>query len=143
MGFNKLLGALLLAVFLAGGREAPEKIDLLISGEVFTIEVARTEEQRQRGLMFRKSLGAREGMFFIFETDQHLSFWMKNTEIPLSLAFLSSRGEILEIAEMKPFSLKTITSKRAACYALELPLGSFEEVGARVGYTVIIPEELK
>jgi uncharacterized membrane protein (UPF0127 family) len=119
-----------------------EKIRLTIGGETFVVEVARTEEEKRTGLMNRKSLGAREGMLFVYGGDQHLSFWMKNTSIPLTLAFLSKEGEILQIEQLKPFSLKAVMSERAARYALELPQGVLSELGVHVGDRVELPPGL-
>jgi uncharacterized membrane protein (UPF0127 family) len=117
-----------------------ERIEVLIGGENFRIEVARTAEQKRQGLMKRKTLGAREGMIFVYETDQHLAFWMKNTAIPLTLAFLSKDGRIVQIEELKPLSLKSVVSERAVRYGLELAAGVLEELGVDVGERVILPE---
>jgi hypothetical protein len=117
-----------------------EKIALGIGGESFTVEVARTEAQRQQGLMHRKSLGAREGMLFVFDRDQHLDFWMKNTSLPLSIAFLSREGKVLEIVDMQPFSEKPIRSKFSARYALELLQGAFARLDVEAGARVTFPE---
>jgi uncharacterized membrane protein (UPF0127 family) len=68
------------------------------------VEIASTEEQRNRGMMFRKSLEEGKGMLFVFESDQKMAFWMKNTSIPLSLAYLGSDGTIFQIRDLAPFS---------------------------------------
>ncbi len=117
-----------------------KKIDIVIDGKTFHVEVARTEEERQRGLMFRKSLKEDEGMLFVFTSDQHLSFWMKNTSIPLSIAFISSEGKILQIEDMDPFSERVIRSEHSVRYALELNRGMFKKIGAGVGSIVRFPE---
>jgi uncharacterized membrane protein (UPF0127 family) len=104
------------------------------------VEVAVTERQRSRGLMFRKRLNDGEGMLFVFERDQTLSFWMKDTRIPLSIAFISSDGAILEIKDMEPHSLNPVRSSRSARYALEVPQGWFGRAGAAPGALVRIPE---
>jgi uncharacterized membrane protein (UPF0127 family) len=116
-------------------------IPVQIGGEEFRIEVARSEEQKARGLMHRRSLGQRTGMIFVYETDEHLSFWMKNTTLPLTLAFLSREGEILQVMELKPLSLKPVTSERAARYALELPAGSLQRLGVVPGDRVRLPAD--
>jgi len=118
------------------------KVRVTIGGESFTVEVARTDEEKRTGLMNRKSLGPREGMLFVYPGDEHLSFWMKNTSIPLTLAFLSREGEILQIEQLKPFSLKAVVSERAARYALELSQGVLSELGVRVGDRVGLPPGL-
>lgn len=114
---------------------------MVLGGETFRVEVARTAEQKRQGLMFRESIGPREGMIFIYDTDQHLAFWMKDTIIPLTLVFLSKDGEILQVEYLKPFSLKTVISERAARYGLELPEGVLEELGLEVGDQVLLPED--
>ena len=132
--------AFLLLALAACGRTLPT-ISVEIGGEEFRIEVARSEEQKARGLMHRRSLGERGGMIFVYEADEHLSFWMKNTTLPLTLAFLSGEGEILQIEELKPLSLKPVTSARAARYALELPAGSLKRLGVAPGDRVILPPD--
>jgi len=90
------------------------------------IEIADTAEARRTGLMNRKSMDENHGMLFVFESDQKLSFWMKNTLIPLSIAYISSDGEILEIYDMKPESLRPVESVNSVRYALEMNQGWFE-----------------
>jgi uncharacterized membrane protein (UPF0127 family) len=99
-------------------------------------ELARTPEERTRGLMGRKSLADGEGMLFIFERDDMLSFWMKDTLIPLSIAFIASDGRIVEIRDMQPLDINSIKSSRSVRYALEVPQGWFERAGVRPGDTV-------
>jgi uncharacterized membrane protein (UPF0127 family) len=98
-----------------------------------TVEIARTEEERAQGLMYRKKLPDGEGMLFIFERDQQLSFWMKNTSIPLSIAFISSDGRITEIRDMQPHDLNSVQSSRSVRYALEAPQGWFTRAGIKPG----------
>ncbi|MDR2630742.1 MAG: DUF192 domain-containing protein [Spirochaetaceae bacterium] len=97
------------------------------------VEIARTEAERARGLMHRISLPDGEGMLFVFERDQILSFWMKDTLIPLSIAFISYDGRIREIYDMHPRDLRSIHSSRSVRYALEVPQGWFERTGITVG----------
>ena len=117
-----------------------ERIQVEIGGRSFLVEVARTAPQKRQGLMKRKSLGEREGMIFVYDTDQHLAFWMKDTSIPLTLLFLSKDGEIQQIEELKPFSLKSVVSERAVRYGLELSAGVMDELGVGVGDRVVLPE---
>ncbi len=125
----------------AGGcAEKRERVPVTVGSAVFQVEVARTDAERERGLMLRRTLGSREGMLFVFEADQRLAFWMKDTLVPLSIAFLSSEGRILQIEDMEPLSRKSIRSRLSARYALELPRGAFDEVGAAEGDNVILPE---
>jgi hypothetical protein len=129
--------AALLAI--AGCAARLERVTVTVGSDVFTVEVARTDEERARGLMHRRSLGDRDGMLFVFEADQHLAFWMKDTRVPLSIAFLSSEGRILQIEDLEPLSQKAVKSRLSARYALELPRGAFAEVGAAEGDTVVLP----
>jgi len=96
-------------------------------------EMARTQAQQQQGLMHRRQLPDGQGMLFIYETDQMMSFWMMNTLIPLSIAFIAQDGRILEIYDMEPESLELVRSSRSARYALEVPQGWFERAGITIG----------
>jgi uncharacterized membrane protein (UPF0127 family) len=100
-------------------------------------EIARTDDERARGLMNRKELPDGEGMLFVFDRDQILSFWMKDTLIPLSIAYISSDGRILEIHDMKPRDLSPIRSNRSLRYALEVPQGWFSRTGIALGDRVL------
>lgn len=117
-------------------------VQLTIKGKKIRIEVARTEEEKSRGLMFRDKLGPDEGMLFIYEREDFLSFWMKNTPLPLSIAFLDHRGKIVDIQDMEPFNLRTHTSARPALYALEMNKGWFKKNGVKVGDVVQRPPSL-
>jgi uncharacterized membrane protein (UPF0127 family) len=79
-------------------------------------------------------------MFFVFETDRILSFWMKDTLIPLSIAFIAYDGRILEIHDMEAHSLRAVQSSRSARYALEVPQGWFARAGIGAGDTVSLPD---
>jgi uncharacterized membrane protein (UPF0127 family) len=83
--------------------------------------------------MFRTVLEDGKGMLFIFDHDEVLSFWMKNTLIPLSIAFITSDGKILEIRDMQPEELRSVASSRMVRYALEVPQGWFDRVGIEAG----------
>ena len=120
-------------LFLLSCSKKPEKVILSINGRYLEAEVARTEEAREKGLMHRKSLGWNEGMLFVFEKDQYLSFWMKDTSIPLSIAFLDKDGVVTDIYNMQPFSLEPVTSSRKCRYAIEVNQGFFEECRLKVG----------
>ena len=103
-----------------------------------TVEIARTEDERATGLMHRKKLPDGKGMLFIFERDQQLSFWMKNTLIPLSIAFIASDGRIIEIKDMQPQDLNSVKSSRSVRYALEVPQGWFARAGVQAGDVILI-----
>jgi len=104
-----------------------------------TVEIARTEEERAQGLMYRKELPDGKGMIFIFDRDQQLSFWMKNTVIPLSIAFIASDGRIIEIRDMQPLDLNSVKSSRSVRYALETPQGWFVRAGVQAGDVITLP----
>lgn len=101
-------------------------------------EIAIKPEDRNRGFMERKNIPQGTGMLFVFENDQILSFWMKNTPTPLSIAYISKDGKIMDILDMQPFSLADITSSCYVRYALEVPQGWFKKNGVAVGDSVKI-----
>lgn len=110
------------------------KTVVLSSGEIrVTVELARTELERNRGLMYRKTLEEGKGMLFVFEQDQRIAFWMRNTSIPLSLAYIGSDGTIFQILDLVPFSEEARLSERSVRYALEVPQGWFAKAGIKVG----------
>jgi len=96
-------------------------------------EVADTEEERNHGFMERKNIPDGTGMLFIFDKDQILSFWMKNTPHPLSIAYIDSKGKIRNIFDMVPFNLTPVKSTSSVRYALEVPQGWFTANGIKVG----------
>ncbi len=104
--------------------------------QIVKAEVAEKEEDRNYGFMNRKNIPDGTGMLFVFEQEQILSFWMKNTPHPLSIAYIDTRGKIRNIYDMTPFSLTPIKSTSSIRYALEVPQGWFEKTGIQVGDTV-------
>jgi uncharacterized protein len=112
---------------------------LSVAGQDLTVEVARNEAQREHGLMGRTDLGPRDGMIFIFDRDEHLAFWMKDTPTPLTIAFLSAEGKILQLEDMEPYSEKVIQSRLSARYALEMRKGAFSDLGIAEGMVVSFP----
>jgi len=90
-------------------------------------EIARTEKEQETGFMYRKKIPSGTGMLFVYKKDAHLSFWMKNTPHPLSIAYIDAKGIIKEIYTMTPFSLNPIIANFATRYALEVPQGWFKE----------------
>jgi uncharacterized membrane protein (UPF0127 family) len=101
-------------------------------------EIARTQAEHARGFMERKNIPVGTGMLFVFTQDQILSFWMKNTPTPLSIAYIDSAGVIREIHDMTPFSLSSVTSAVSVRYALEVPQGWFAAVGVSVGDKILL-----
>ena len=115
-------------------------VTLDLAGVSFTVEVAATQSARARGLMHRKSLPENAAMLFVFDRDEQQSFWMENTEIPLSIAYISRAGEIREIYDMNPHSRRAVQSTHAVRYALEVNQGTFERLGITPGYVIKIPD---
>lgn len=104
-----------------------EYVDLIIGNNLLKIEIAQNDEERAKGLMFRETLGEHNGMLFVFNVERPVSFWMKNTLIPLSIAYIDKRGKILEIYDMEPHSTEPKASKRSSIlYALEVNQGYFQ-----------------
>lgn len=120
---------ILVLTLLAAGCTEPERIPLTIGEHTFYTEVASTPEERQRGLMHRKSLKEDHAMIFVFENESKRSFWMKNTTIPLSIAYITKSGVITGIYPMKPLSLESVESRRSVMYALEVNQGAFQKRG--------------
>lgn len=95
--------------------------------------VALTPEQRATGLMYRREMAAHEGMLFVFEQAAPQCFWMKNTLLPLSIAFLADDGTVVNIADMKPQTLDSHCSAKPVRYALEMNQGWFAKRGIQTG----------
>ncbi len=96
-------------------------------------ELAIKKDERNWGYMEREVIPDGTGMLFVFEIDDHLRFWMKNTPHPLSIAYIGSDGIIYDILDMKPYSTAGVESSRAVRFALEVPQGWFEKVNVQVG----------
>ena len=101
--------------------------DLRISTAPLTAEIADTPQASENGLMFRDSLPEDRGMLFVFEPPKKATFWMRNTKVPLSIAFIDSAGTILEIKPMYPMDESIVPSRSdQVAYALEVNQGWFE-----------------
>lgn len=116
-----------------------ETVEMVAGSRTLKLELARTADEREKGLMFRKSLGENEGMLFVFPSDEQLAFWMKNTSIPLSIAYIASDGTIREIHDLEPFSLEAVKAGRSVRYALEVGRGWFGKAGLREGDRLSLP----
>jgi uncharacterized membrane protein (UPF0127 family) len=109
-----------------------------VAGHPIRAEIADNFERREHGLMNRKSLKDGEGMLFVFDSEQELNFWMKNTLIPLSIGFFDKHKKLIDIQEMEPASMaeqnpKTYPSAHPAQYALEMPKGWFHKNKVETG----------
>jgi len=127
----RLLTACFLAIALASsdfasGEDLPT-VQLSIKGHRLVAETATTTATRTTGLMHRFSLKPDHGMLFVFDVPQPLAFWMKNTFVPLSIAFIGADGRILNIEDMAPQTKATHPSRGLALYALEMKKGWFAE----------------
>ncbi|MET4384286.1 uncharacterized membrane protein (UPF0127 family) [Bradyrhizobium sp. F1.4.3] len=102
--------------------------------QVFSVEMATTDEEKQTGLMYRKELADGKGMLFDFNPEQDVSMWMKNTYVSLDMIFIRTDGRILRIAEnTEPLSTKIISSQGLARAVLEVPAGTAQKYGIRPG----------
>ncbi len=100
-----------------------------------TAELAITDAEKSRGLMHRRSVPENTGMLFVFSREQSLNFWMKNTHVPLSIAYIDKNGVIKEIYDMKPLDASIhYPSRYPAKYALEVPKGWFARNGVSPGF---------
>ncbi|MFO1414045.1 MAG: DUF192 domain-containing protein [Burkholderiales bacterium] len=134
--FARLWFVPLLAYSLAARAAELPTTTLTIEGHKVVAEIATTQEQRSLGLMNRFSLQPEHGMLFVFERAEPLAFWMKNTFIPLSIAFIASDGRIVNIEDMKPQTEDSHWSKGPALFALEMKKGWFAERGIGAGAVV-------
>ncbi len=123
--------ALLVLVSSCSGRG--NKIGVVINNKRFNFELSATSEQRKAGLMYRKELEKDGGMLFVFPGEMPLHFYMHNTIIPLDIAFINSNREIVDIKQMKPLDLTTISSSKPALMALEVNRGFFDRHKIQVG----------
>jgi uncharacterized membrane protein (UPF0127 family) len=113
---------------------ADDRVVIKVGGRPIRVRISQTPEEMERGLMFTEELPDDEGMLFVFEREKVLHFWMKNTLLPLSVAFIDKRGRIVEIERMDPLDEETAHSSRLpALYALEMNAGWFQEHGVKVG----------
>ncbi|MFQ5478619.1 MAG: DUF192 domain-containing protein [Candidatus Binatia bacterium] len=108
-----------------------------------SVELALTEEQRRRGLMWRDSLGDSEGMLFVFPDEGPLSFWMKNTPSPLDIVFINSDKRVVSVAaNTVPYSEKRIPSRGPSRFVLEVKAGFCKRHGVRAGDRISLPPDL-
>jgi len=143
---NLLIALFLAALSLATARQTsaaevqPLEIATKSGVRTFAVEMARTEEEKTTGLMYRKELADGRGMLFDFSPEQPISMWMKNTFVPLDMIFIRSDGRILRIAEnTEPQSTKIIPSGGPAKGVLEVVAGTARKYGIAAGDQVIHP----
>ena len=139
MNSTKRLLAILILAFCSAhalADQALPELVLEIKGHKLTAEVAATDAQRMQGLMHRRMLPENRGMLFVFSYSVPQSFWMMNTYIPLSIAFIDENGAIVSIADMKPLTTDSHGSAKPAKYALEMNQGWFAKRGIKAGAKV-------
>lgn len=127
-------------------QQPPGTIELSVGDSRVYAEIASTPVQREQGLMFRKTMPDGLGMLFVFPQPQPLSFWMKNTYIPLSIAFMDADGVILNIEDMAPLDEQSRARSRGpAVYALEVNKGWFDARGIEPGQRVTfeLPDDVQ
>jgi len=130
--------ALALAVVVSSACAAENAVQqsLRIGPHAFQVEVAATPQQRERGLMGRARLPKNGGMLFVFDYAGRHCFWMRNTPLPLSIAFIDATGRIANLADMQPHTDTPHCPVAAIRYALEVPQGGFQQRGIRPGAQV-------
>jgi uncharacterized membrane protein (UPF0127 family) len=133
-----LAPALLAGLFVSIAAAAPVVVELpatklSIGKQTVMAEVATTPAQRETGLMYRFSLKPDHGMIFVFDREEPQGFWMRNTYIPLSIAFIATDGRIVNILDMAPHDETTRWSNGPVRYALEMRKGWFAEHGIQPG----------
>ena len=141
---RKFTAALMLLVGAATGwaQEGPQKlpsVTLNAGMHIIHAELAQSPDERSIGLMFRKSMGANEGMLFAFEQAAKQCFWMKNTLLPLSIAFVAVDGTVVNIDDMKPQTLASHCSTKEVPFVLEMNVGWFAKRGIKAGFKLTGP----
>jgi uncharacterized membrane protein (UPF0127 family) len=139
MPFIRLVRVVLIVLTLASTNVFAQQIShfpviTLNAGiHVIKAEVAASNAEREQGLMFREKMGQNEGMVFVFEEPVGVCMWMKNTLIPLSVAFLDGNGKIINIEDMQPQTTVSHCTKKPARYALEMNQGWFKQKNLQPG----------
>jgi uncharacterized membrane protein (UPF0127 family) len=112
-------------------------VPLVVGGKKLAAEIADEDAEREAGMMFRRTMAAGEAMVFVFDTPQKVAFWMKNTLVPLSVAYVNASGMILEIHDLKPKDETAVPSRfDTVLYAIEVPQGWFLANGILPGAQV-------
>jgi uncharacterized membrane protein (UPF0127 family) len=140
---NLLAGLLAALSTLVQAQGTPQldlpRVTLQAGMHLIQAQVAATPEQRAIGLMFRRDMPANEGMLFVFELPGVQCFWMKNTPLPLTAAFLADDGTIVNLADMQPLSLQSHCSERPVRYVLEMHQGWFARRAIGPGFRLAGP----
>jgi uncharacterized membrane protein (UPF0127 family) len=136
----KIIACLFLALLFTGhtlAQETPQtqlpRITLTAGIHQMDIQVALTPEQHQVGLMYRSEMPQNEGMLFVFQAPSKQCFWMKNTNLPLTAAFIADDGSIVNLEDMKPQTTDSHCSLKPVRYVLEMNQGWFGKKGLKAG----------
>jgi uncharacterized membrane protein (UPF0127 family) len=119
-----------------------ETTTMTLKGKAFTLEVAQTSEQTQRGLMYRDSMADDHGMLFVMPYLDTWQFWMHNTRIPLDIIFIDRSGQIVEIHQRQAMDETSMGPARPVQYVIELNRGTAQKIGLRRGDTIEMPKKL-
>lgn len=122
----------LFSLFACDGARA-EEIRITVDGAAIFVEIADEPIERSLGLMYRDSLPADHGMVFVYPDAQERSFWMKDTRVPLTIAYVDAAGVIVHLADMTPLDTTGVPSGKPAMYALEMNKGWFAKHDVAVG----------
>ena len=139
--------SLVLAALLAGGAAMAQgnpqpplpTVDLRAGMHTIKAELAVTAEQQMTGMMFRKEMNGNEGMLFVSDEKGARCFWMKNTLVPLTIAFIADDGTIVNLADMQPLDERSHCAKAPVRYALEMRQGWFDKRGIKAGHKLSGP----
>jgi hypothetical protein len=110
-----------------------QRVELTVGMHRIDAQVAASPQERQTGLMFRREMPQHEGMLFVFEQPATQCFWMKNTPLPLTAAFVADDGSIVNLADMKPLAEDSHCSAKPVRYVLEMNQGWFARRGIKAG----------
>lgn len=140
MSTKRILGNIALVVLLAfaasGHAQTLPTVQLTAGIHLITAELAASEPYRSRGLMFRQGLPPNHGMLFVFDRKSVHCMWMRNTLIPLSVAFVDDDGTIVNVEDMRPHDETSHCAKQPVRYALEMTQGWFAQKGVLVGMKI-------
>jgi uncharacterized membrane protein (UPF0127 family) len=124
-------------------RDRGDRVQLMMGGKKVTLEVAATHAKRAKGLMRRKALEEDHGMIFVYREPEIMKFYMRDTWIPLSIAFVKSDGTVLNIEEMRPNTESPSHMSRGMCrFAIEMTQGWFAEHGIKAGDKITLTPEI-
>ena len=126
-------GILTLLASPASAQQKFQVIPLTAGMHVIQAELVANDKDRQQGLMFREKMGPNEGMVFVFDAPATVCMWMKNTPLPLSVAFIDETGKIINIEDMKPQTTESHCAKKPVRYALEMNQGWFKQKNVKPG----------